>query len=91
MSHDTTPRYAPDRVIIARAMKLCPVKQYIVHATPPAKCPISAPAILELVTDYGSRWFGCDRAWINSELRMVTIGFNSRDEVRSKWEVCTTE
>ncbi len=87
---DRTPRYAPERVIIASRMKLFPVLSYIAHPANahPEKCPIKPDMIaLECKTEAGSRWFGCERAYINSELRMVTVGFDSRDEVRSKWEV----
>jgi len=42
---------------------------------------------LELITDAGSRWHGVDRAYINSQLRMVVEGINKRDEVVSKWRV----
>lgn len=88
---DRTPRYAPDKVIIAQAMKLCPVIQYVVHPPHTHNGPIKANYLaLECKTAHGSRWFGCEAAWINSELRMVTVGFDDRDEVRRKWEVCTT-
>ena len=41
---------------------------------------------VEVVTIDGSRrWFGTDRAWIGSDLRMH-IMVNPRDEVRSSWE-----
>lgn len=85
---DMTPRYAPDRVIIARVMKLCPVTQYIAHApgTHDASPINNTMTALELKTDHGSRWFGCEKAYINSELRMVVIGTNPRDEVRMKWK-----
>lgn len=90
---DRIPRYAPSHVIIARAMKLLPVRQYIAHPpnTHPASPIKNEMTALELVTDKGSRWFGCEQAYINSELRMVVIGFDSRDEVRSKWEVCEVQ
>jgi hypothetical protein len=87
---DRTPRYAPERVIIASRMALLPVLSYIAHpaGAHPEKCPIKSDMIaLECKTEAGSRWFGCERAYINSELRMVTVGFDSRDEVRSKWPV----
>ena len=88
---DMTPRYAPDHVIIAKAMKLCPVTQSIAY--PPGTHPHSPikndMTALELVTGHGSRWFGCERAYINSELRMVIVGTNPRDEVRMKWPVAT--
>lgn len=38
-----------------------------------------------------TRWFGCERAYINSELRMVLVGHNSRDEVRQTWLVVPAE
>jgi hypothetical protein len=86
---DMTPRYTPDRVIVPKAMKLCPVTNAISH--PPGTHPRSPikndMTALELVTTRGSRWFGCERAYINSELRMVIVGTNTRDEVRMKWPV----
>lgn len=87
---DMTPRYAPDQVITVRAMRLVPVTSYRVHpAGSHNASPINNDMIaVELVTDYGSRWYGCERAHINSELRLVVIGFPSRDEVRRAWEVC---
>jgi hypothetical protein len=86
---DRVPRYAPDKVIIARAMKLMPVTQAKFHPAGSHKGPIRSDMnALELVTDAGSRWYGCERAWINSELRMVVVGFDVRDEVRRTWEVC---
>lgn len=93
---DRVPRYAPDRVIIVlgKGFAWCPVVQYIAHppgqaaGARPANCPINSDMVaLECVTAHGSRWFGCEQAYINSELRMVTIGFDARDEVRRKWEV----
>jgi hypothetical protein len=41
-----------------------------------------------MVTRHGSRWWGFERAWINSELRMVVQGFPAADELRSRWERC---
>lgn len=43
---------------------------------------------LEMITEHGSRYWGFDKGWINSELRMVVQGFSSCDEIRSKWDVC---
>ncbi len=88
---DLVPRYAPSHVIIARRIKLFPVTSFVAH---PAGTHPNSPikndmCAVELVTEAGSRWFGCERAYINSELRMVVVGFDSRDEVRSKWEVCS--
>jgi hypothetical protein len=93
---DMVPRYAPSHVLVTHgnfgAFNL-PVHQYKVHLpnAHPAKCPIKPDmTVLELVTIAGSRWYGVERAYINSELRMVIAGFDSRDEVRSNWEVCKT-
>lgn len=99
MSPDTTatidriPRYAPSKVLFTNSMTalMLPVTRYIVHPPNqhPAKCPIRAEmTALECQTGVGSRWFGCEHAYINSELRMVVVGFDARDEVRSKWEMC---
>ncbi len=86
---DTTPRYTPGHVMIASVMKRCPVMSARSYppGTHPKGCIIRQDCTaVELVTDHGSRWFGFDKARINSELRMVVQGFDSRDEVRSKWE-----
>jgi hypothetical protein len=86
---DMTPRYAPDRVIIASAMKLCPVTSYRFHPANSHKgSAIKAEwSALELMTAKGSRWYGCHHAYINSELRMVIVGTPERDEVRMKWPI----
>lgn len=85
---DRTPRYAPSHVLIMGAGKVA-VSSYVAH--PPgthAASPIdNALTALECRTAYGVRWYGCERAWINSELRMVCAGFNAADYVRSRWEV----
>jgi len=41
---------------------------------------------LELRNGYRVRWYGCERAYINAELRLVVVGHNSRDEVRATWK-----
>jgi hypothetical protein len=102
MFDDMTPRYAPDYVFI-----VCPDGQdsmkayrspvtgstfYPAGVDRPNRCPIrSDMGVLELKTQQGSRWYGCDRAYINSELRMVVVGCDSRDEVRMKWETVPEE
>ncbi len=90
---DMTPRYAPSSVLVIgnNGARTLPVEQYIVHSpfNHPAGCPIVEDCtVLELRTADGSRWYGCDSAYINSELRMIVVGTNSRDEIRMKWEVC---
>lgn len=91
-SWDTTPRYAPAEVMTLRGVR--PVLRSAFHppeseeARRKSGIPIVASyGVLELVTDAGSRYYGVDRAYINSELRMVVIGVNKRDEVVSKWPV----
>jgi hypothetical protein len=86
---DTTPRYAPSQVLMLNH-GMVPVTSYIAHPANnhPDKCPIKAEYVaLELRTPFGSRWYGCDHAYINSELRMVVIGTDTRDEVRMQWRV----
>lgn len=91
---DMTPRYLPDSFIIANwnlrsgGGSSHTVVQCIFHPAGTHRGPIREdwPAV-QAVTEYGSRWFGCTRAYINSELRMVVIGTPQRDEVRMKWEI----
>ena len=94
MFDDLTPRYAPDKVIIAN-WNLGGPGGYVHPVTGsrfyPANVARPGPihpnmGALELQTDGGSRWYGCIRAYINSELRMIVVGANSHDEVRMKWE-----
>lgn len=93
---DREPRYAPTTVLV-RVGKggFCdaPVRQYVIH--PPGTHPISCPLVsdctaLQLVTEHGSRWWGFEKAWISSELKMVVSGFPKNCEIRSAWPVCTT-
>lgn len=101
---DRTPRYAPARVIIVNSRSLeagkgrvagwnCAVLEFFAHQ--PGNHPAETPnwikpelTALECKTQQGSRWYGFEKAYINSELRMVVVGFNSRDEVLRGWEVC---
>lgn len=96
MFDDFTPRYAPARVLIVRDRTAgeLDVQQYIAH--PPGAHPAGCPLVpectaLELRTAAGSRWYGVHRAYINSELRMVVEGINSRDEVRRQWAIVPEE
>ncbi len=41
---------------------------------------------VEVVTANGSRWFGFDRAWIGSDLRMHVDGYDARNEVIAGWD-----
>ena len=92
---DQTPRYAPETIWITTGLgfRELPVTRYIAHnpGNHPKGCPIKAElTALELQTWAGSRWFGFEKCWINSELKMIVQGFSSRDEVRMKWKVCKT-
>jgi hypothetical protein len=86
---DTVPRYAPARVMIT-GHGLQPVTRSIFYPAGqhPAGCFIREEmGVLALHTPHGSRWYGCDHAFIDSSLRIVVIGCDSRDEVRTRWEV----
>jgi hypothetical protein len=90
---DTTPRYAP-RTVLMLGRGEVPVTS--VRFYPPGQHPPRTPIVkdvgaLELVTPYGSRWYGFDRGYINAQLRMVVEGFDKRDEVRSRWAVVPTK
>lgn len=89
---DRTPRYAPNTVIVARGCSAwtCPVIEHVAHppGTHPASCINDDMTALEMKTAEGSRWYGFERVYINSELRMVVVGFSARDEVRRNWTVC---
>lgn len=93
---DITPRYTPSHVIVVggdsgKITGDLRVEQAIFHpaGTAPTGCPIRIDCnVLELRTHYGSRWYGCKKAYINSELRMVVVGFPARFEEMAAWEVC---
>ena len=79
-------RYAPTRVLMLRGKGgvYQPVVQYIAH--PPGGHPAGSPirkdmTALEMKTPAGSSWQGCERAYINAELRMVCVFKDLRDEV----------
>lgn len=89
---DMTPRYTPKTILTAKAgfgYSNYPVISVIAHpvGAHPAKCPLIEDCVaLELISHYGSRWYGVKEAYINSELRMIVIGFNARFEEMQKWE-----
>jgi len=87
---DMTPRYAPTHVIVANrgAYAEVPVVRFVVHpaGTHPHSSIRNDMKAVELQTaNHGSRWYGVEDAYINSELRGVVVGTNPRDEVRMKW------
>ena len=83
---DALERIAPELVICRGRWQ--PVMQTIAH--PPgthADSPIrNELTAVELRTPVGSRWYGFERAWIGSDLRMHVSPINPRDEVVYKWE-----
>lgn len=86
---DMTPRYVP--TVMRCIDGWYPVRDYIAYPpnTHPEGCPIKSEyTALACRTEGGVRWFGVVRAYINSELRMVVEGINSRDEVRMSWPIC---
>jgi hypothetical protein len=84
---DMTPRYAPKTVQV-RGYSNVKATGYKVHPPGTHHGPIvSSMTALEIETPYGSRWFGVESAYINSQLRAVVVGTNRRDEVRMKWLV----
>ena len=93
MFDDLIPRYAPETVACG-GKNLVSVLKSIFHpkGLAPNRCPIiTGIGVLELQTENGSRWYGCQEAYINSELKMVVIGCNSRDEIRMGWQICKEE
>ncbi len=89
MEKDNHPRYVPKQISLLGV--ITPVTS--VGSFPPGShptngcCPIGKDyTAVEVGTKYGSRWFGFDKVWINSELRFVVQGFDSKFEEVSKWE-----
>ena len=91
---DRVPRYAPQRVVIARTRAypynpgyadVLGVKFHVAGSFG-SEVPVRRDAnCIEVITEYGSRWFGCERAYINSELRMVVVGFPAKFEEMARW------
>ena len=82
-SIDRIPRYAP-YIILCKGQFVSVIK-YVIH---PKGLYHKDWMTLEFVTKNGSRFRPFEKAWINSELRMVVSGFDSRDEVLQTWEKC---
>jgi len=95
---DHSHRYAPTRVVVNYrdnteshnpAFAWAEVQGYIVyppnqHGASPIDNEITA---VKAITPLGVRWYGCERAYINAELKLVVVGHNSDDEVRRRWPV----
>lgn len=87
MRIDRVPRYTPGVVWTIRG------KDYVTSATahPPGSHPEGCPLVpectaLELKTEGGfSRFYGVEKAYINSRLRMVVVGFPAAFEEMAAW------
>jgi len=82
----TPSKYMPETVISAG--ERVPVLSY--HVYPPGQAPKGIPthrnlAVVECRTKRGSRWYGCERAYIDSTLRMVIVGYKGAES--DYWEV----
>lgn len=91
MFDDFIPRYVPDVLFSGKTFTRHPVARVVAHppGSHPEKCPLVPDVVAvecQLAQNGGSRWFGCQSAYIDSHLRMVIVGTNSRDEVRTAWE-----
>ena len=79
-------RHAPKTIMTLHGVR--PVLRYISH--PPGQHPPGCPLVadctaVEMITDAGSRWQGCEQAVICSSLEMHLIGLNPRNELTRAW------
>lgn len=93
---DHTPRYAPEYTLVRddRGFRTAKVQEVVIHPSgmAPSPCPIRKDlTVVELKTLFGSRWWGVEKAWINSELRCVVSGIDPRNELLRNWTVCRVE
>jgi len=68
-------RYVPDRIMTLKGVQ--PVNGSIAYPVGmhPQGCPIvKTMAAVEIQTPGGSRWIGCQHAYIDSTLRMAVVG-----------------
>jgi len=85
---DNAPRYLPGKFLTVAGEGFTLSSTAYPPGSHPERCPIVATltAVAATLDNGHVRWFGFERAWINSELRMIVQGFDSRDEVRSGWK-----
>ena len=86
---DREPRYVPDRIagFSGRHIVHARVTGSVFHPPGAHDGPIRKDTgALEVKTAEGSRWFGVESAYINSELRMVAVGFPAAFEEMSHWQ-----
>lgn len=76
--------YVPNTVMTLKGRR--PVLTVKAHPPNQHAGPIRADlTAVEVVTDAGSRWYGCARAWIGSDLEMHVEGFDPRFEEMAAW------
>lgn len=74
-------------ILVGSELVTEPVQRVIAHPPGTADTPIRSDLYaVEVITESGTRWFGFERTWIGSDLRMHVGPVNPLDEVRSKWE-----
>ena len=89
-------RYAPGVVLVVKDGKAqyALVTQTVAHpaGAHPKGCPLRPDVCaLELRTEIGSRWYGCESASIDSSLRMRVCGLNVANELTRRWDVAEAE
>ena len=91
---DRVPRYVPEQIMMFKHKEIYGVwgvvpvtgAKFHVAGSFGSEVPVRRDAnCIEVITEYGSRWFGCERAYINSELRMVVVGFPAKFEEMARW------
>lgn len=85
-------KYCPKKVMTIVGERI--VVSVIAHPknNHPKDCPIVLDRVaIELITSEGSRWYGCERAYINSELRVIVEGFNPNNEEMANWQTVPSD
>ena len=75
-------------------VKDAPVLRVVAHPPGTHMSPILSDATaLEIITPYGSRWYGCVEAQITSRLRMAFKQWpgTERDEVVAQWDDASSD
>jgi hypothetical protein len=97
MTVTTTLRYVPEMLPVTlgndgKIYRNVPVTGVIAHppGTHPTSCIYNNMIAVEIKTPVGSRWYGTDKAYIDSNLRMA-MAVNDRDEVLAKWDAVPTK
>lgn len=85
---DTFTRATPDRVMTFKGMRPVVRAEAFPPGLHPDKCPLVKDCTaVRLTTDTGEvRWYGVERSWIDSHLRMVVNGFPAGFEEMQRWK-----